>query len=669
MLSGLNSPQKQAVRHTDSPLLVLAGAGSGKTTVITRKIAWLIQECNIKPENIFALTFTNKAAKEMKTRITSLVGEIKKDEKNSESITISTFHSLGLKIISAHTDEFGLRKGFNIIDSEDSRNTIKGLLHHDQASDKDILYAVQQAISNWKGNLVSPEQALAIADTPAALLAAKIYPQYVKTLLTYNVLDFDDLIYQPVKLLKEKNNLLTIWQETILYLLVDEYQDTNKCQYELVKLLVGNRPCLTVVGDDDQSIYTWRGAQPENLALLANDFKNLNVIKLEQNYRSTGRILKAANQLISNNSHVFDKKLWSALGYGDQINILETKSDVQEAKKVVADIQYQIFKHRRQFKDYAILYRSNHQSRVFEKILTENNIPYYLSGGTSFFERTEIKDILCYLRLIANPDDDAAFLRVVNTPRRHIGTKTLSQLGEYAAKNKLSLVAASRDEKLSGINSKSQARLEQFVGWIGELEIQSENEAAEKIITRLLEDISYSDWLREVYQDDKAVARRVESVSELTSWVSNLGHKESLSKIVSHILLMGNLDGNQDKGDNNQVSLMTLHASKGLEFPYVYLIGVEEGVLPHHACQDEDGISEERRLAYVGITRAQKNLTLSYAISKKKHGEQVACEPSRFFSELPEDDLNWVHKQNENEEEKLERGDTYLTNIRALLEQ
>jgi ATP-dependent DNA helicase Rep len=668
VLSGLNPPQKKAVRHTDTPLLVLAGAGSGKTTVITRKIAWLIQHNGIEPQHIVALTFTNKAAREMKSRIISLSG--KNRGKEYEAITISTFHALGLKIISAQQKELGLRKGFNIIDSEDCRNIIKNLMSTDQSGDKQLVFEIQQAISSWKGSLIGPHQALAdFADTPATLLAAKIYEHYNKTLLAYNVLDFDDLVYLPVKLLNEHDALCTKWQSRIKYFLVDEYQDTNKCQYELVKTLVGNRSCLTVVGDDDQSIYTWRGAQPENLSLLAEDFADLQVIKLEQNYRSSGRILKVANQLIANNSHLFNKKLWSDLGYGDQVNILETKTDAHEAKKIVADIQYQVFRHRRKYQDYAILYRSNHQSRTFEKVLTENNIPYYLSGGTSFFERTEIKDMLCYLRLIANPDDDAAFLRIVNTPRRHIGTRTLTRLGEHAASNHLSMVAAARESSQAGIsNQKSLARLNQFILWLDELASQSEIEPAEKIIKKILEDINYTDWLRDVYQDEKAVARRIESINELTSWVTHLGHKESLAKIVSHILLMGNLDGDQDKNDHNQVSLMTLHASKGLEFPYVYLAGIEEGILPHHACQDDDGISEERRLAYVGITRAQKNLTLSYAVSRKKHGEQISCEPSRFLAELPEDDLNWVHKQEQNKEEKQQRGDTYLSNIRALLD-
>ncbi len=670
MLSGLNSPQKQAVRHTESPLLVLAGAGSGKTTVITRKICWLMEKCGLPPENIFAVTFTNKAAKEMRGRILATADYGANKVKISEAVTICTFHALGLKIISAHQKEFGLRKGFNIIDGEDSRTIIKNLLPLAQGSDKQIVYSVQQCISNWKGSLIDPGQALSEhAENPDALLAAKIFPEYINTLQAYNVLDFDDLIYLPVRKLQENSQLRSKWQQKIQYLLVDEYQDTNKCQYELVKILTGNRPCLTVVGDDDQSIYTWRGAQPENLGLLANDFANLCVIKLEQNYRSTGRILKAANQLIDNNEHIFDKKLWSTLGYGDQINILETKSDVQEAEKIVSDIQYQIFRHRRQFKDYAILYRSNHQSRVFEKVLAENNIPYYLSGGTSFFERTEIKDILGYLRLITNPDDDAAFLRVINTPRRHIGTKTLAQLGKYATENGMAMVVASREsEKLGLSNSKSQARLKQFIQWLDDISLRSENESADKIINRLLEDVDYINWLRELNQDDKAVKRRVESIDELRSWVSHLGHKESLSKIVSHILLMGTLDGDESKGEDNRVSLMTLHAAKGLEFPNVYLVGMEENILPHHACQDADGICEERRLAYVGITRAQKRLSLSYAISRKKHGEQVTCEPSRFISELPEDDLNWVHKQAVDEKEKQQRGDAYLSNIRALLD-
>ncbi|MBF1230438.1 MAG: UvrD-helicase domain-containing protein, partial [Haemophilus parainfluenzae] len=433
----LNPQQQQAVEYVSGPCLVLAGAGSGKTRVIINKIAHLIEYCGYLPKQIAAVTFTNKAAREMKERVAHSIGKEK-----SKGLIVSTFHTLGFDIIKREYKALGFKSNMTLFDEHDQLALLKELTADVLQEDKDLLRELISVISNWKNDLVSPKQAYALAKDAKYQTFAKCYERYAAQIRAYNALDFDDLIMLPTLLFKQNEEVRSKWQEKIRYLLVDEYQDTNTSQYELIKLLVGERACFTVVGDDDQSIYSWRGARPQNMVRLRDDFPRLQVIKLEQNYRSTHRILHCANILIDNNEHVFDKKLFSNLGEGEKLQVIEAKNEEHEAERIVAELIAHRFSRKTKFKDYAILYRGNHQSRLLEKVLMQNRIPYKISGGTSFFSRAEIKDMMAYLRLLVNQDDDAAFLRIVNTPKREIGTATLQKLGELAQEKHISLFEA-----------------------------------------------------------------------------------------------------------------------------------------------------------------------------------------------------------------------------------
>ena len=666
----LNPQQKQAVIHTGSPLLVLAGAGSGKTAVITHKIAWLIDKEGIATDRIYAVTFTNKAAREMKSRAQAMLGKARGQELHT-----STFHALGMNIIRREHKALEFKPGFSIFDSEDSLNIVRDLMRSDavatSSGDRNLPQQVQWKISQWKNALLLPEQVIIQASDPVEALALRVYPDYLRQLRAFNAVDFDDLILLPTLLLRNDPECLYRWQSRIAYLLVDEYQDTNACQYELVKLLTGTRGKLTVVGDDDQSIYAWRGAQPENLALLARDYPDLTVIKLEQNYRSAGRILKAANAVIANNDHVFEKKLWSDRGYGDPIRILPAADEEREAELVVSDIQSQVFRHRRKLSEFVILYRGNHQSRAFEKALRERSINYLLSGGTGFFERSEIKDLMAYLRILCNPDDDAAFLRAVETPRRHIGPATLEKLGQYAGMRHTGLCRAADELGAETVlNTTQMARLRQFTDWLAQLREAIPDTRPVELLKRIVKDIHYEEYLLDTHRDRKATERRMENVNELVEWVGRIEQKEKIDDlydVVGHLGLLNMLEREDEESGDNAVTLMTLHAAKGLEFPHVYIVGAEENILPHHASQDEAGILEERRLAYVGITRAQHTLTFTYTRVRKRAGEQMDCEPSRFLNELPKDDIEWAGQADEDPQARQARGQAHLDGLRALL--
>ncbi len=666
-MSDLNPRQREAVHNIDGPLLVLAGAGSGKTRVITAKIGHLVKKCGIEPRHVTAVTFTNKAAREMKARVAAVLGRDK-----GEGPVISTFHNLGLNILRRELKRLGYKSGFSIFDQQDAAALLKDLLRKQNSGDEKVVNSAQWQISDWKNDLISPEQALAQADDPLKNQAALLYAAYQRSLKAYNAVDFDDLILLPVKLLQQHPDALEEWQNRVRYLLVDEYQDTNQAQYELVKLLVGVRAAFTVVGDDDQSIYAWRGARPENLSKLREDFPRLEVIKLEQNYRSSSRILKAANRLIANNPHLFEKRLWSELGPGSEIRVLECRNEEQEAEKVVSEIIHLKFTGKVKNGDIAILYRGNHQSRIFEKALRTHNIPYLLSGGTSFFSRAEVKDVMAYLRLLANPDDDSAFLRIVNTPRREIGPNTLEKLGTYAQERGIGLLPACTELGLqSQLNSRAQQRVEAFAQLIDHFAREAERDPV-SAVKQLVTQIQYHDWVRENASSDAVGDRRMENVTDLIDWLNALQKGElqekTLGEMVTHLTLMDLLERQNEEEDPDQVHLMTLHAAKGLEFPHVFLIGMEEELLPHRSSIEEDNIEEERRLAYVGITRAQRSLTLTYASKRKRFGEMVACEPSRFLQELPEEDLRWEGRGSQlSPEEKQERGSAHLANLKSLL--
>ncbi|RMG58733.1 MAG: DNA helicase Rep [Gammaproteobacteria bacterium] len=664
-LDDLNPQQREAVTHIGTPLLVLAGAGSGKTRVITRKVAWLIRECGMAPRHIAAITFTNKAAREMKERVGQLLSR-----EEARGLTVSTFHTLGLNIIRKELKALGYKPGFTIFDSADSLTLLKELTQRQDAADAEDAEQARWAISRWKNDFISPEQALAMAEDAQAQAHARLYAHYQRMLRAYNAVDFDDLIVLPVQLFLEQPEALERWQARLHYLLIDEYQDTNACQYELVRLLTGPRGAFTAVGDDDQSIYAWRGARPENLARLQQDFPQLRIVKLEQNYRSVSRILESANHLIARNPHVFEKRLWSALGEGEKIRVIPCPNADREAEKVVSEILKHRFRSRSEYRDYAILYRGNFQARPFEKVLREHNIPYHLSGGQSFFDRAEVKDTLAYLRLLANPDDDAAFLRIINTPRREIGPATLEKLGEYANQRHVSLFVACNELGLTQqLKAAPRQRLAHFHDWISERARQAEDDpvaAARQLIT----EAEYETWLMENSRNDKVAQKRWENVQEVLNWMARLaGERDDpeLSDLVNHMTLMDILDRQSGENEADGVHLMTLHAAKGLEFPHVFLVGMEEELLPHRTSLEEDSIEEERRLAYVGITRARQTLTLTFTRSRQRYGEEVECEPSRFLEELPETHLEWEDRREVSEEEQRETGRAHLAALKELL--
>jgi ATP-dependent DNA helicase Rep len=667
--NNLNPQQLSAIKTIDRPLLVIAGAGSGKTRLITEKIAYLIRQ-GTAARHICAMTFTNKAAREMKSRVSQIISG-----KETRGLRISTFHALGLEIVRREHKVLEYKPNISLFDEQDKISLLKELILHGNA-----LYDIESAglyasqISEWKNLGILPEQALRIAEVRTELYpAALIYADYGKQIKAYNAMDFDDLILQPVTLFNRDDDCLNAWRNRIHYLLVDEYQDTNITQYQLLKQLSGTLGRFTVVGDDDQSIYSWRGARPENINQLHADYPRLQVVKLEQNYRSSGRILKVANQLIANNPHVYDKKLWSAHGYGNPLRVLKAKDDQMEARQVVSDLIHHKFRNNTRLGEYALLYRGNHQSRLFERALREHNVPYFISGGTSFFSHVEVKDVLAYLRLIVNPEDDIAFLRIANTPRRELGPTTLEKLGAYAGQRRVSLYAACSELGLEQVlPAAGIQRLRFFTQQMDKTSAQMRRKNNPALLEQLLEDINYDSWLRENSSSDQQADRRMGNVRELIDWLKRLGGEESqeqknLDEILAKIMLMDILDRQEDDNVGDRVSLMTLHAAKGLEFPYVYLVGMEEMLLPHRSSIEENTIEEERRLAYVGITRAMKDLTFSYCSHRSRYGEVVGCQPSRFLDELPEDDLEWTDRTSLSPEEKKERGQASLANLRSLL--
>jgi ATP-dependent DNA helicase Rep len=664
-VTDLNPQQRAAVREVNAPLLVLAGAGSGKTRVITEKIAYLIGECSVPARNIVAVTFTNKAAREMRERVSRLLS---KD--SGQGLVLSTFHTLGMRMLRRESKRLGYKSNFSIFDAQDSLHLIDELLR--KAPSAFAPEALRNQISQWKNELVLPLQAVKQATSEFETAAALLYAEYQRNLKAYNAFDFDDLILQPVLALQESEEVCAHWQNRVRHLLVDEYQDTNSAQYRLVQLLVGNTTPFTAVGDDDQSIYAWRGANPQNLQRLKDDFPRLTVIKLEQNYRSAGCILKCANQLIANNPHLFEKRLWSALGYGSPLKIMACRDGDHEAERVVSEILHHQFTNGTRHGEYAILYRGNHQSRSFERVLREHGIAYHLSGGTSFFEYTEVKDLLSYLRLLVNEDDDRAFLRVVNTPRRELGAATLEKLGAYAAEHGISLFAACFESGLQQLlNRRACSRLREFAEWMVELADDGRRADAMAVVHRLIHDVDYSGWLRDNAKDPNEAERRQQNVSDLLDWLKRLADRSedecTLADIVSRVALLDRLD-RDDEASGNCVRLMTLHAAKGLEFQHVFMVGVEENLLPHRSSIEQDDFEEERRLAYVGITRAQKTLTLTYARKRRRAGEWESCEPSRFLSELPREDLEWDEPGTvQNPKARRQRGQAHLAQLRGLL--
>jgi ATP-dependent DNA helicase Rep len=621
----LNPAQLEAVRHLDSPLLVLAGAGSGKTRVITQKIAWLVEDYGVKPSQIAAITFTNKAAKEMKERVGKLIGG------RADGLIVSTFHALGVRILRQEAGKLGLKPGFSILDAADTTALYQELAGN---VDKLRLRALQSRVSLWKNQLVEPEIALAEAADDIESAAATLYAAYERTLRAYQAVDFDDLIRLPVKLFSDNEDVAERWRSRLWHVLVDEYQDTNRGQYRLLRLLTKGRDSFTAVGDDDQSIYAWRGADSENLRLLRDDYPSLKVVKLEQNYRSTARILTAANALIANNPKLFEKKLWSEHGQGDAIHVQSCRDGDHEAEWVVSRLSAHRFERRTKFSDYAILYRGNHQARVIEQQLRAQKIPYVISGGQSFFDRAEVKDITSYLRLLSNQDDDPAFIRAVTTPKRGIGGTTLEALGRAAGRRHQSLFAAIYAPGLDAeLSVKQRTSLREFGDFIKRMEARATAEPAGKVLNDIVRAIGYESWLFESLEPREAEGRW-SNVSDLVDWLDKKGLEENknLLELAQSVALLSMLD--KEEGAADAVQLATLHAAKGLEFRHVFLVGVEEGLLPHRDSLEPGKLEEERRLMYVGITRAQASLTVSHCDKRKQGRELMAREPSRFIIEM-----------------------------------
>jgi len=667
-MSRLNPRQQEAVNYVGGPMLVLAGAGSGKTSVITRKIAYLIQQCGIRAQYIVAVTFTNKAAREMKERVSSLLrgGE-------GRGLTVSTFHNLGLNIIRKEYAKLGYKPGFSIFDEGDIKALLTDIMQKEYAGD-DGVDEIKGYIGSWKNDLITPEQALAEARNPKEQTAAIVYTHYQRTLKAYNAVDFDDLIMQPVKLFQDHPEVLEKWRNRVRYMLVDEYQDTNASQYLLVKLLVQERAHFTVVGDDDQSIYAWRGARPENLMQLKEDFPSLKVVMLEQNYRSTSRILKCANILIANTPHAFEKQLWSEMGHGDPIRVIRCRNEEAEAERVAMEILTLHLKTERPYSDFAILYRGNYQAKLIELKLQHHQIPYRLSGGTSFFGRQEVKDLMSYFRLLVNPDDDNAFLRVINVPRREIGSTTLEKLGNYATARKISMYAACDEIGLGELmDSRFTDRLSRFKHYMDNLRQQCAQHDPIAALRSMVMDIDYETWVRSQTSSDKAADFRMSNVWFLIDALKNTLERDeegemTIEEAIAKLVLRDMLERQQEEEEGAEgVQMMTLHASKGLEFPYVFIMGVEEEILPHRSSIEADTIEEERRLAYVGITRARQNLAMTFAAKRKQYGEIIECMPSRFLDELPPEDLEWEGQEDAPVEVKAARGNDALAAMRAML--
>ena len=655
----LNPQQRAAVEYCDGPLLVLAGAGSGKTRVITEKIAHLVRRRNLPPSKIAAITFTNKAAREMRERVGKLVSAAA-----AEELTVCTFHALGLRFLQVEHARANLRRGFSILDADDTQAMIKELAP--KGIKPDALFALQSLVSRAKNAGLTPEQAEAAAAGAREREAAAIYAAYQRRLAAFNAVDFDDLIRLPLAVLEGDEDARAGWRERLRYLLVDEYQDTNSAQYRLVKVLAGEQGRFTAVGDDDQSIYAWRGANPENLGELARDYPALKVVKLEQNYRCARRILRCANAVIAHNAHLFEKRLWSEQGEGAPVRVLECREDEHEAECVASAIAHLAEKHKARWHEFAVLYRGNHQARPLEKALRLARVPYHVTGGTAFLDRAEVKDLLGYLRLINNPDDDAAFLRVVNLPRRDIGATTLEKLGELAGARHCSLLAAAHSDSVLGqLSGRAAAALHAFANLIEGFSAKARRMPAAELVDELVRAIGYADHIAAQVKEPALRERRMENLRELSEWFRAMQKDGAAGDLAGQLALLSHGD-RDDPG--NAVRLMTLHSAKGLEFRFVFLVGVDDATLPHEGSVEEGRIEEERRLMYVGITRAKELLTLSYARRRKRFGEIITNQPSRFLAELPADDLHWSGRDVEQDAaHKQELAASHLARLAALL--
>ncbi|WP_017186684.1 DNA helicase PcrA [Alkalibacillus haloalkaliphilus] len=633
ILNSMNTEQKEAVKHTEGPLLVMAGAGSGKTRVLTHRIAYLLAEKGVQPYNVLAITFTNKAAREMKERVEKLVGDEAKD------IIMSTFHSLCVRILRRDGDRIGINRNFAIYDATDQKTAIKEALRIQDLDPKQFdPRSIQFAISSAKNQLITPKVMKQQANNYHEEKIASIYDTYETLLRKNGALDFDSLIMETFFLFDRVPEVLRFYQNRFQYIHVDEYQDTNKAQYKLVQKLAERFNNLCVVGDSDQSIYKWRGADIYNILSFENDYPDARTILLEQNYRSTKTILQAANDVIENNISRKPKELWTDNEDGSTIRLFEARDERQEARYVIDQIQEVVNEGEYSYEDIAILYRTNAQSRAMEDVFVKSSVPYQIIGGTKFYDRKEIKDLLAYLRLIANPNDDISFMRVVNVPKRGIGKTSIEKLQLHAEMHDLSLFEAIQDIALIGVSKKAAQQLQTFRHMIENFQKQQEFLSVTDLVDEVLEKSGYEEMLRQ----DKSLESqgRLENLEEfktVTKQFEEASEDTSLIAFLTDLALVSDLDDTDDES-TDKVTLMTLHAAKGLEFPIVFLIGLEENIFPHsRSLFDEEEMEEERRLAYVGITRAERQLYLTYASMRTIFGRTQFHEKSRFIDEVPSD--------------------------------
>lgn len=661
----LNDKQKEAVFYSDGPLLILAGAGSGKTRVLTHRVAYLIHEKNVNPYNIMAITFTNKAAREMRDRINRLIGH------GAEAVWVSTFHSACVRILRRYIDRIGYNNNFTIYDSDDQKTAIKAACKKLQVDTKFVKErAIMSAISMAKNNMITPEEYRNSADDIRTKIISKVYEEYQSRLKKNNALDFDDLLVKTIELFKSDKEVLMAYQDRLQYIMVDEYQDTNKVQFEFIKLLADKYKNICVVGDDDQSIYKFRGADISNILNFEQIFTGTKVIKLEQNYRSTKNVLEAANQVIAHNYSRKQKTLWTEREAGDLVEFRQLDNEYHEAEFIVNSIKDLIDENRYDYKDIACLYRTNAQSRVIEEALLKENIPYKIIGGQNFYQRKEIKDLIAYLKTISNGDDDFAVRRIINVPKRGIGATTIEKVQKYADDNNMSFYQALEDKKCRiSLGPRAEGKVNSFVYFIQRMKAELEYDSISDLMENILSETGYEAELK--MEDTDEANARLENISEFFNKIvdyedkcKQAGKENNLDEFLEEIALVADID-NFDENEN-YVVLMTVHSAKGLEFPKVFLCGMEDGLFPSKMTllsDDKSEIEEERRLCYVAITRAMDSITMTSAKRRMMRGDLYIMKVSRFITEIPglSADLEKTRKKrtgmrSEEEREALQRG-------------
>lgn len=661
----LNDKQKEAVFYSDGPLLILAGAGSGKTRVLTHRVAYLIHEKNVNPYNIMAITFTNKAAREMRDRINRLIGH------GAEAVWVSTFHSACVRILRRYIDRIGYNNNFTIYDSDDQKTAIKAACKKLQVDTKFIKErAIMSAISMAKNNMITPEEYRNSADDIRTKIISKVYEEYQSRLKKNNALDFDDLLVKTIELFKSDKEVLMAYQDRLQYIMVDEYQDTNKVQFEFIKLLADKYKNICVVGDDDQSIYKFRGADIANILNFEQIFTGTKVIKLEQNYRSTKNVLEAANQVIAHNYSRKQKTLWTEREAGDLVEFRQLDNEYHEAEFIVNSIKDLIDENRYDYKDIACLYRTNAQSRVIEEALLKENIPYKIIGGQNFYQRKEIKDLIAYLKTISNGDDDFSVRRIINVPKRGIGAATIEKVQKYADDNNMSFYQALEDKKCRiSLGSRAEGKVNSFVYFIQRMKAELEYDSISDLMENILSETGYEAELK--MEDTDEANARLENINEFFNKIvdyedkcKQAGKENNLDEFLEEIALVADID-NFDENEN-YVVLMTVHSAKGLEFPKVFLCGMEDGLFPSKMTllsDDKSEIEEERRLCYVAITRAMDSITMTSAKRRMMRGDLYIMKVSRFITEIPglSADLEKTRKKrtgmrSEEEREALQRG-------------